>query len=163
MKTRIQAIDPFSIALHAAPSSTLPRRAFNVSYNSLNSPWHEEENKFVLYLAVPGLTRNDLHLNIEGRVLSVSEKTRPAWFRQTSGFSTGRFQYRCLLPEGADPERVEAKCREGLLTITVEKIRNGKKHSIKVLGGDTDKNTGGVNGWWKNLKERMNSIILASF
>lgn len=81
---------------------------------------------------LPGLEEKDLHVELDGNVLTVSgekkeEKKEEGKRRVVSEVTYGRFERSILLPDDIDPEKVKATFRKGVLTLDVE--RTGRKPS----------------------------------
>ncbi len=82
-----------------------------------------DDDKVVLTMEVPGLTRERLAATVDGQTLTVSGE------RQVSGEAEGhqvrserprgKFRRSFALPWALDAERVEAKLEKGVLTIVV--------------------------------------------
>ena len=100
-----------------------------------------KDNVYHVEAELPGITIDDLDVNIEGNVLTLrgerktSKETKEQDFMiRESGY--GSFLRRLTLPDGADAEKVEAKYDNGILTITmpmVKKVSGGRK--VLVEGG----------------------------
>ena len=162
MKTLIQSIFPIARPIKPSADVVLRNQSYNGGRMLWNTQWQEEEDKYVLRFAVPGMTKKDLSVFLDGRILFIEEREQSRLLRKGAGTIRRKFQYSCALPDGADLNRISAKCRDGLLTITVEKINRKKNRSIKVVVSDSDvKNTLGFNTWWKNLTAKMKGSDLA--
>jgi HSP20 family protein len=91
----------------------------------------EDENKFAIEFAVPGLTKSDFSINLENDVLTVksekensNEETNTNYTRKE--FSYSAFQRSFTLPEAADGEKIKADYKEGILTIEIPKKEEAK-------------------------------------
>jgi HSP20 family protein len=87
---------------------------------------YEEKDRFVVRADVPGVDPNDIELNMENGVLSVSGERSNEDRSEFEGVSrveriSGRFLRRFTLPETADAEAIKAKCRNGILEISIPK------------------------------------------
>ena len=107
------AFTPFSTQFHRA--GFLPPADVTVSDGDL-----------VLTLDVPGLTADDLEIELVDGYLSVrGERKRPEvaegtrWAHMERGF--GRFERRIALPQGVDPDKVTASYDNGVLSLLVPK------------------------------------------
>jgi HSP20 family protein len=92
---------------------------------------NDEEKAFEVVVALPGLDKKDVKIEVQDGHLSVSsekqyekEEKNKNWMRREFGYAS--FQRTFRLPQSADPEKVQATMRNGLLT-----IRLGKKNSYK--------------------------------
>jgi HSP20 family protein len=84
-------------------------------------------------LAVPGLSRSDIRVEANANTLTIDGYRR----RSTAPFSMRSYAIRVIhhtiaMPEDADMTSVKAKCRRGLLTLSVKKINNSR--AIQVEG-----------------------------
>jgi HSP20 family protein len=87
----------------------------------------EEEKSYVIEVELPGLTEKDLKLELKDGLLSLStakteereEKQGVKWLRRER--RDYAFARSFLVPEDADGELVEAKFKDGLLTIELPK------------------------------------------
>jgi HSP20 family protein len=127
-------------------------------FNSPGANIREEKDSYRLEIAVPGMTRKDITIHIDDSVLQVSARKREnrnSW--NTMEFNTTHYQRSFALPAAADASDIKAKCRNGILTIHIGKIRpKGAPRVIKVQGGETDAAIPGVMAlWWNRLKETI--------
>lgn len=99
----------------------------------------EDENAFYVEAELPGLTRDQLHVNVTHRNQLTIQGERPGdeaetgrWHRRERGF--GRFQRVLKLPTPVDADKVEAKLDNGLLLLTLPKAEEAKPRRIAVKG-----------------------------
>lgn len=93
-----------------------------------------DENKaFEVAVAVPGLDKKDIKVEVQDGYLKISsekqyekEEKDKNWMRREFGYAS--FQRVFQLPQGADPEQVQAKMENGVLN-----IRLGKKAGYEKL------------------------------
>lgn len=84
------------------------------------------DTELVLALDLPGLTPEDLSIEVQGTQLTVSgERKRPAAEEGASYLYAqrrfGGFEYRVQIPEGVDPESITASMENGVLSLIVPK------------------------------------------
>ena len=87
-----------------------------------------EENKaFEVSVALPGLDKKDVKVEIQNNCLLISsekqyenEEKNKNWIRKEYGYAS--FQRMFQLPEGADPDKVQAEMKNGVLNIKVAKL-----------------------------------------
>jgi len=127
-------------------------------YHSLfNTQVRQGDHSFIVSIPVPGMSRDDLSVRLEGNVLVVESKDR----LQLSGPDAGwkrQFKHSFVLTGDIDPDHIQAKCRNGLLTIEVNKVnKDKKKHSVIKVSGQDDRggDTGRLNSLWDKLKVKM--------
>ena len=134
--------EPFSGELH---------RLFNTLFEEANANanqrWTpamdlvETENHFILRADLPGLAEEDVSIEVEDRVLTVSgerkaehETSKEGYHRVERAF--GAFSRSLTLPEGIDPEAVAASFDRGVLEVRIPKPEERKPRKISVgVGG----------------------------
>lgn len=104
----------------------------------------EEDDRFVLHLDLPGMREEDISIELEDRVLRVSGERRDERERSGDGFrrlerSFGSFERMLTLPQGVDPEVVQASFDRGVLEIVVPKPveTRPRRIDIKVGSGES--------------------------
>ncbi len=95
----------------------------------------EQADGYALYVDLPGVDKKDLELSVENNVLSLKgerKETRDArlFFRKESW--AGTFRRTVALPQAADPEKVKAELKDGVLTIVIGKREELKPRQIAV-------------------------------
>jgi len=93
-------------------------------------------------IEAPGFDPDDLNVTVDSGMLYVSgerraeqEVERPRYRMTERQF--GRFQRSFLLPEGADPDAVQAKYEHGVLTIDVPRKEHARPRRVKITAGST--------------------------
>lgn len=94
-------------------------------------------DSLVAELEVPGMDSKDIDISITGNVLTVSgEKKRKREEKEHNYHlverSYGKFVRSVRLPSTVDPDRVEASYKDGILTITMDKVEQAKTKKIEV-------------------------------
>jgi HSP20 family protein len=90
---------------------------------------------YVLRAEVPGIRPEQLGVQVESGQLTLSgERVAPegkgSYHRRERHF--GRFSRTLPLPSDADPERVEAQARSGVLTVRIHKLASAKPRHVAV-------------------------------
>ncbi|MGY1885241.1 Hsp20/alpha crystallin family protein [Blastococcus sp. SYSU DS0753] len=95
----------------------------------------ETDDAYVVELEVPGLARDDVDVQLDDRVLTVSgeirEKKRTGILHRRTR-KVGKFHYAVSLPAEVDDEHVEASLRDGVLTIRVPKSARTRRRRIEI-------------------------------
>jgi HSP20 family protein len=86
----------------------------------------EEKERFVVRADVPGVNADDIEINMENAVLTVSGERNNADRSDFEGVSrvervSGRFLRRFTLPETADADAIKATSSNGILEISIPK------------------------------------------
>ena len=97
----------------------------------------ETDDDFRLHLDVPGMTKDDITINLQNRTLTVSgerssERTdeREEFVRVERAFGT--FHRTFTLPDTVDADHIEATYDNGVLTINVPKTEERTRRQIEI-------------------------------
>jgi HSP20 family protein len=98
---------------------------------------YEDAHKLVLKLEVPGIRREDLNLNVEGRILTVKGERKFQNEEKEENFhrierSYGSFVRSFTLPATVNTEEISAQSADGVLTISLAKKPEAKPKQITV-------------------------------
>lgn len=105
---------------------------------------YETENSYVIEAEVAGYSENDVRVHIKDHVLTISSeetwKERRAREREeknmiVSEINLPEFSRSFKLPEDADSERAEAESKNGILTVSIPRIRKVEKGRIEIKIG----------------------------
>jgi HSP20 family protein len=96
-----------------------------------------DEDRIVLRADVPGIKPEDIEVSIEEGVLTVSgeheestEEKREKFIRRERRF--GSFSRSLTLPQGVDPESVEAECTDGVLEVTIPAPERPESRKVEI-------------------------------
>ena len=97
----------------------------------------ETNDKITVDAELPGLDPKDVTIRVEGDWLLISGERRLENEEKNKNYhrmerSYGRFERQLALPQGVDPEKVDATYRNGLLTIEIAKKEEAKAKTIEV-------------------------------
>jgi HSP20 family protein len=98
---------------------------------------YETKDALMVVAEVPGLDEKDIHVSIIGDVLSVrGERQWNQEVKQESCYRGerwyGKFERSLPLPMPVQTEKVTAKYRDGVLTITLPKVEEIRPREIKI-------------------------------
>ncbi len=100
---------------------------------------NEFDEKFQLYVDVPGVDPKDVEVTLEGGVLTITgerfvqaEKADENIVRRRAERGAGRFYRRFILPDTVDAEKVKATGRNGVLEILIPKQAKALPRRIEV-------------------------------
>ena len=100
---------------------------------------NEYDEKFQLFVDVPGVDPKDVEITLESGVLTITgerfaqaEKAEENVVRRRAERGTGRFYRRFILPETVDADKVKATDRHGVLEIVIPKQAKAQPRRIKV-------------------------------
>ena len=97
----------------------------------------ESEDHFTLKADLPGLSEGDVAIEIQDGTLKISgerkadhEASEKGWYRIERSF--GSFARTMSLPDGIDPEAVEAGFHDGVLEVRIPKPEQRKPRRIEI-------------------------------
>ena len=91
----------------------------------------ETESEFQIELAVPGLKKEDIKINLEKNVLSVSAEKKNENVEEGRKFTKREYNYTSFsrsfnLPESVDHSKIDAEYVDGILKLNVAKREEAK-------------------------------------
>ena len=86
----------------------------------------EETDKFIVHADIPGVKPEDIEVNMEAGVLTVKGEKKTESKTEKDGYkrverTQGSFYRRFSLPDSANSDAISAKCKHGVLEITIPK------------------------------------------
>jgi HSP20 family protein len=113
---------------------------FSQRNNSVAVNIREDEKKFTIDLAVPGIDKKDLKIEINEDIISVSSENKNEKEETHDGFKRKEFSYSSFcrsfyLPENVDKNKVEANYKDGVLSVVLPKETEEKakiSHEVKI-------------------------------
>jgi HSP20 family protein len=107
----------------------------------------ETADQYVLRADLPGLSDGDVNVQLEDNVLTISGERKPEHEQQREGYyrlerSFGAFSRSLTLPDGVDPNGVQAHFDRGVLEIRIPKPQQMKPKAVQItLGANPDTTT----------------------
>jgi HSP20 family protein len=109
--------------------------------------WHpamdlvETDEHFVLRADLPGVDENDVKVELEDSVLSISGERRHEQEVKKGGYyrierATGSFARTLTLPDGIDADAVQASFDKGVLEVRIPKPAERKPRRVAITVGD---------------------------
>ncbi|MGZ3723004.1 MAG: Hsp20/alpha crystallin family protein [Bdellovibrionales bacterium] len=97
----------------------------------------EDKANYIVKFDMPGVKKEDINIEVDGRELSVSaerrsEKRSDEKKRHYTEISYGSYQRSFTLPSSIDEKRVGAKFDNGVLTLTVPKTESAHAKQIAI-------------------------------
>jgi HSP20 family protein len=97
----------------------------------------ESDNQFEVELAVPGLNKEDIKINLDKNVLSVSADKKTETVDENKKFTKREYSFNSFsrsftLPESADHSKIEADYTAGILKLTIAKKEEAKFQSREI-------------------------------
>lgn len=97
----------------------------------------EEEKSFRLCLDVPGISKNDLDIEVKDKTLVISGERKKEVQAETSSLlrserKYGKFSRSFNLPQNVNSELIEARFENGVLEITLPKEEKSRPKKIQI-------------------------------
>jgi len=94
----------------------------------------KEENKYILSIALPGVNKKDVNINIEKNKLTIKsnvEENTETKYRLRE-FNYAKFERVFTLSDDADIDNISAKFEKGVLSITIPTIKEAGPTEVKI-------------------------------
>ena len=120
-------------------------------FDSFDANIHDGPGSYNLEIAVPGMTRRDITIHVDDRVMWILGHTKKGNKSLRSvEFSSKHLQRSFALPSDADTNKIKAKCRNGLLTVEIAKTKTNGSHRLITIGGEESDTTTNnrITSWW---------------
>ncbi|BAF70734.1 Hsp20/alpha crystallin family protein [Nitratiruptor sp. SB155-2] len=99
----------------------------------------EDDKAYYVEVDLPGVKKEDINVEVKDNLLVLSGERKFKKEEEDKGYKRvesffGKFERRFTLPADADPDKIEAKVEDGVLTIVIPKVEqkeNTKKIEIK--------------------------------
>jgi HSP20 family protein len=97
----------------------------------------DEDGQFVLTAELPGVEPNDVNVELEGNLLTIRgekklEREHKDEHVHVAERHYGSFERSFTLPSGADPDKIEADFRQGILKLRIGKRPEARGRKIEV-------------------------------
>jgi HSP20 family protein len=97
----------------------------------------EEDDRFLLIADIPGVNPKDIEVHMESGILSIKGERESEKKTEREGYKRierehGVFYRRFTMPEGVNPDGIEANSKNGVLTVTIPKQEAAQPRRIAV-------------------------------
>ena len=106
-------------------------------FDNLSANIWEEENKIFVKMAMPGIKKEDIKISVTGDTLSIEgsskeekEEKEKKYFLKT--FQSSSYSQSFNLPSLVNPDTVDAKFEDGVLTVTLPKAKESETKQIEI-------------------------------
>jgi HSP20 family protein len=101
----------------------------------------EEGDHYVLRADVPGVSEDDVKVELEDNVLTISGERKSEHEQRKNGYyrierASGRFARSLTLPEGVDAASIKARFENGVLEVSIPKPAERKPHRVAIDVGE---------------------------
>jgi HSP20 family protein len=91
----------------------------------------EDDKNYVLDLAIPGIDKKDLKIDMNEDVLTISSEAKSESEESADGYRRKEFSYSAFsrsfyIPENVNREKIEANYRDGVLSVSLPKQEEDK-------------------------------------
>lgn len=98
----------------------------------------EDEKNYNLELAIPGVDKKDLKIDINEDVLTISSETKNETEEEKDGYKRKEFSYSSFcrsfyIPENVNRDKIGASYKDGILNIELPKIEEEKSRITKTI------------------------------
>jgi HSP20 family protein len=104
---------------------------------------YREGDRFIIHFDVPGVDVSSVDLTVEKNVLTVSAERQwqPAENQEVVAAERpqGNFSRQLFLGENLDPEGVEARYENGVLTVVIPVAERAKPRKVEIASGESAK------------------------
>ena len=116
---------------------TVDRERGNISAFAPAVNTREEENAYVIEADLPGVDKDAIKIDLHGNTLTISGERKEEKEEEKEGYHLkesffGKFQRSFTLPEDVDADKIDAKNKNGVLTVTLPKAPPKDKKQISV-------------------------------
>lgn len=123
--------------MHAAATRPAPPQGPSSRPMPIPMDVWREDDRFVIALDLPGIPRDAIEVEAHGHLVTVRAQRRPAARggnarTRYAERAHGAFERRIQLADTLDAARIQARCENGVLTLTVPVRAAAKRRSITV-------------------------------
>lgn len=99
----------------------------------------EEEDAIVVRAEVPGCKAEEIDISVYGNTLTISGEKKLSEEKKEKGYyhvesTYGSFRRELTLPTDVVQDKIDATCKNGVLSITLPKAEKAKAVKVKVKG-----------------------------
>jgi HSP20 family protein len=92
----------------------------------------EDEKAYNIELALPGMSKDDIKIEIEKNILMISSEKKDSSEESENGYNLREFGYQSFcrnftIPENADAEKISASYKDGILNVGIPKSKKETK------------------------------------
>lgn len=95
----------------------------------------EADDAYVVEAELPGVKKDDVNIEFVGNELILTgeiKEREPKGALRHKTRRTGRFDYRVILPEHVDSDKIDASLSDGVLTVRVPKSQRAQRRKIEI-------------------------------
>ena len=97
----------------------------------------DRDDEVIIKAEVPGVDKKDLDISVTENAVSIKGSTRHEEKEEEGDYyhceiSSGSFSRVVPLPAEVDAEKASSKFKDGILELTLPKVKKAKRHTVKV-------------------------------
>ncbi len=97
----------------------------------------EDENSILVRAEVPGCNTEDINISVYGNTLTISGEKKLSEEKKEKGYyhvesSYGSFRRELVLPTDVESDKIDATCKDGVLSVNLPKAAKAKAIKVKV-------------------------------
>ena len=97
----------------------------------------EEEDAIIVRAEVPGCKADDINISVHGNKLTISGEKKLSEEKKEKGYyhvesSYGSFKRELTLPTDVDQSKIDATCKNGVLSVTLPKAEKARAIKVKI-------------------------------
>lgn len=125
----------------------------------LDSNIHEFENYYEIAVAVPGMKKSDLSIQLHNddtlEIIGNKNEAHHKLWNNRNEFSNTYIRRTFVLPNDVEKTKLTAKCAHGLLEIKIPKTPSLSNRRLIYIDGVEEPKL----GWWKQFTERAKKFF----
>ena len=138
--------------LRRSSNTDIMRPFFDTFFERMSGPLRmpetdvtETENEIRVTMDLPGMRAEDIDVELENNVLTISGERREESHKDEGRFQLaerrwGEFSRSFVLPREVEGDRINARYSDGVLTVTIPKAESARRRRISVgQSGETGK------------------------
>jgi len=107
---------------------------------------YRKGSDFLVHFDVPGIDPNSIELTVEKNVLTVTAERSRQWGDEVDEVvvaerPVGTFSRQLFLGDTLDPERIEANCENGVLTLRIPVAEAAKPRKVEITANAANQST----------------------
>lgn len=98
----------------------------------------ETNDDFRVEMAAPGMKKDDFHIELDNDTLTIHSEVSNEEENQNYNYTRREFSYRSFrrsfyLPNTVEADKIEAKYKDGLLSLVIPKKEEARKKPVKTI------------------------------
>jgi HSP20 family protein len=99
----------------------------------------EEQDSIIVRAEVPGCKADDINISVHGNMLTISEEKKLSEEKKEKSYyhvesSYGSFKRELTLPTEVDQSKIDATCKNGVLSVILPKAEKARAIKVKING-----------------------------